>query len=185
GPKIDFHIKDALGRTWQCGTIQLDMALPDRFELEYTDKDGQRHRPIMIHRAVYGSIERFFGILIEHFAGRFPLWLSPRHIRILTVADRHEPFARELEKECRRQGFLCAVDATQESVGKKVRNAQLMQVNYILTVGDQELENQMVNVRTRDNIVHGAMPLLDLLKILQEEKLGRLLSSPLSEKVNA
>ena len=151
GPKIDLHIKDAIGRTWQCGTIQLDMSLPEKFDLEFVDKDASRKRPVMIHVALFGSLERFFGILIEHFAGRFPLWLSPRPVRILTVADRHEDYASSLMKQIQDAGLLCEIDAAQESVGKKIRNAQLSQVNYILTVGDNELEKKSLAVRIRDN----------------------------------
>jgi threonyl-tRNA synthetase len=176
GPKIDFHIRDALGRTWQCGTIQLDMALPERFELEYTAQDGSRQRPVMIHRAIFGSIERFLGILIEHFAGRFPLWLSPLQVRILTVADRHEPYAREIAARIKKHGFHVDVDHSQESVSKKVRNAQLSQINYILTVGDQEMEQKDVSLRTRENKVLGSVNVDDFIKTLQEEYRSRSLS---------
>lgn len=177
GPKIDFHIRDALNRTWQCGTVQLDMALPERFDLEYIDKDGLRKRPVMIHRALFGSIERFFGILIEHFAGKFPLWLSPNQVRIMTVADRHVPYAEELAKEIRQEGFQVEVDDSPESVGKKVRNAQLAQCNYMLTIGDQEVENHSLNLRTRDNVVHGQMPLKTFLEALIREKNTRSLNA--------
>lgn len=173
GPKIDFHIRDAINRTWQCGTIQLDMALPERFELEYTDADGSKKRPIMIHRAIFGSIERFFGILIEHFVGKFPLWISPLQVRILTVADRHGEYAQKLMKQLKANGFHADIDLSQESVGKKVRNAQLAQINYILTVGDQELEHETVAVRTRDNVVHGETKLDDLIKKLVLERTER------------
>lgn len=178
GPKIDFHIKDALNRSWQCGTIQLDMALPERFELEYTAQDGTRKRPVMIHRAIFGSIERFLGILIEHFAGKFPLWLSPVQVRILTVADRHEPYAQALAKEFKKEGFHVEVDSTQESVSKKIRNAQLAQVNYIFTTGDQEVEHQTANLRTRDNVVHGEIQIAEFIKIIENERKQRALTSP-------
>jgi threonyl-tRNA synthetase len=177
GPKIDFHIRDALNRTWQCGTIQLDMALPERFELEYTAADGSRQRPVMLHRAIFGSIERFFGILIEHFAGRFPLWISPRQARVLTVADRHEPFAAEVAKQLKNAGFHVEIDAASESVSKKVRNAQLDQVNYILTVGDQEIESKTVSLRTRENFVHGTISIQDLIKAMLAEKDSKALES--------
>lgn len=176
GPKIDFHIRDALNRSWQCGTVQLDMALPERFDLEYIDRDGLRKRPVMIHRALFGSIERFFGILIEHFAGKFPLWLSPRQVRIMTVADRHIPYAEELAKKLRTGGILVELDDSPESVGKKVRNAQLAQVNYMLTIGDKEMENGTLNVRTRDNVVHGEMALEPFLNALLKEKSSRSLN---------
>lgn len=178
GPKIDFHIRDAINRTWQCGTIQLDMALPEKFELEYTAADGSKQRPVMIHRAIFGSVERFFGILIEHFSGRFPLWLSPVQVRILTVADRHEPYAQALAKEVKRMGFHCEVDATGESVSKKVRNAQINQVNYMLTIGDQEMEHQTINLRTRDNVVCGELKLDSFLTTIAKERQERSLHSP-------
>lgn len=177
GPKIDFHIRDALNRTWQCGTIQLDMSLPERFELEYVAQDGSRQRPVMIHRALFGSIERFFGILIEHYAGKFPFWLSPRQIRILTIADRHIDYAEEVARSLKAAGFQVEVDASQESVSKKVRNAQLDQVNYILTVGDKELENRTANLRTRDNVVHGEINIQDFQQKLDEERKQRKLQS--------
>jgi threonyl-tRNA synthetase len=169
GPKIDIHIRDALGRSWQCGTVQLDMALPEKFELEYMDKDGILKRPVMLHRAIFGSIERFFGILIEHFAGKFPLWISPLPIRILAIADRHAEYAYEVKREIEKAGFICDVDATPESMGKKIRNAQLLQINYMLTIGDQEVEGKTVNVRTRDNVVHGALTLPSFLSFLHKE----------------
>lgn len=178
GPKIDFHIKDAIGRTWQCGTIQLDMALPERFDLDYVDGDGERKRPIMIHRALYGSIERFMGILIEHFSGRFPFWMSPRQIRLLTVADRHSDYAHELKALFEKKGFEVEVDHSSESVSKKVRNAQLMQVNYILTIGDQELEKRTASLRTRDNVVHGEIQLDTFMAQLEQEREEKSLLSP-------
>lgn len=177
GPKIDFHIRDALGRTWQCGTVQLDMALPEKFELEYTDHDGARKRPVMIHRALFGSIERFFGILIEHFSGKFPLWISPRAVRILTVADRHQPWAEQVLRELKKAHIQAEIDASEESVGKKVRNAQLDQVNYMLTIGDKEVENKSINLRSRDNVVHGEMSLTTFIQTAQEERRSRSLTS--------
>jgi len=182
GPKIDIHIRDALGRSWQCGTIQLDMALPEKFELEYMDSDGQLKRPVMIHRALFGSIERFFGILIEHFAGKFPLWLSPRQVRVITIADRHAEYAHTLCKEIAKAGFLCDVDDTSESVNKKIRNAQLLQINYMLTVGDKELENRTVSLRTRDNVVHGEIDLKSFLAALEKENADRSLVSHFSQE---
>ena len=176
GPKIDFHIRDALNRTWQCGTVQLDMALPERFDLEYIDKDGGRKRPVMIHRALFGSVERFFGILIEHFAGKFPLWLAPNQIRLMTVADRHVEYAEELARKIRLEGFHVEVDHSPESVSKKVRNAQLAQCNYMLTIGDKEMENGTLNLRTRDNVVHGEMHLEPFLAALIKEKNTRSLN---------
>ncbi len=178
GPKIDFHIRDALGRTWQCGTIQLDMALPQKFELEYTASDGTRKQPIMLHRALFGSVERFFGILIEHFAGRFPLWLSPRQVGILTVADRHIPYADELAKQIKAHGFHVSVDDSNESVSKKVRNGQMNQVNYLLTIGDQEMEHKTINIRTREMEIVGELSLEEFLTRIDEERQTKSLSSP-------
>ncbi len=184
GPKIDIHIKDSLGRSWQCGTVQLDMALPERFDLWYTDSDGQEKRPVMIHRAIFGSIERFFGILVEHFAGKFPLWLSPRQICIIPVADRHLDYAYELCSTLQSLGFICEVDDSHESVSKKVRNAQLLQFNYMLTVGEQEVQNRTINLRTRDNVVHGEMTLSHFEEKIQEEFDKRSLDS-LFHKTNS
>ncbi len=180
GPKIDIHIRDALGRSWQCGTIQYDMALPEKFKLEYMDHDGIAKRPIMIHRALFGSLERFFGILIEHFAGKFPLWLSPIPVRVITVADRHADYAKSIAEQIQAAGFLCDIDDTSESVGKKVRNAQLHQVNYMLTVGDQEQEKGDVSLRTRDNVVHGSMALSQFLQAIREEFDAKAFVSPFS-----
>lgn len=181
GPKIDLHIRDALGRTWQCGTVQLDMALPERFDLHYVDKEGNRPRPIMIHRALFGSIERFFGILIEHFAGRFPLWLSPRHVRLIPIADRHVAYAHSFYKKLQEAHFYCEMDDSHESVSKKVRLAQLDQVNYMLTIGDKEMENQTISLRTRDNVVHGEMRFEDFLRKISAEKESRSLASAFGE----
>jgi len=177
GPKIDIHIKDALGRSWQCGTVQLDMALPEKFELEYMDSDGVQKRPVMIHRALFGSIERFFGILIEHFVGRFPLWISPQQVRVITVADRHAEFAHEIAKEIKNAGFLCDVDDASESVNKKIRTAQMMQINYMLTVGDKEIENKTATLRTRDNVVVGELQIGDFIKTLEKERQDKSLVS--------
>ena len=182
GPKIDIHIRDALGRSWQCGTVQLDMALPERFELEYMDTDAVHKRPVMIHRAIFGSIERFIGILIEHFAGRFPLWLSPSQVRIIAVADRHNDYAHEIAAKVKKHGFTCDVDDTSESVSKKIRSAQLMQINYMLTVGDKEIENRNVTLRTRDNVVHGEMDLEKFLLAITKENEEKALESPFSQK---
>jgi threonyl-tRNA synthetase len=180
GPKIDIHIRDALGRHWQCGTVQLDMSLPQKFELEYVASDGQHRRPVMLHRAIFGSIERFFGILIEHFAGKFPFWISPYQVKILTIADRHAPFAHEIAAKIRKLGLICDVDDSNESMGKKVRNAQLLKVNYMLTVGDKEMENQTVALRTRDNVVHGEVDISNFLAKVVKERDERALMSPFS-----
>lgn len=182
GPKIDLSIFDALGRAWQCGTIQLDMALPERFDLDYTAQDGSKKRPVMIHRALYGSIERFMGSLIELYAGKFPLWLSPSQVALIPVSDRHVPYAQDIANQLSQHMFETHVDSTQESVSKKIRTAQLQQYNYLLTVGDQEIENKTVSVRTRDNVVHGQMNMDMFLALLLDERANKMLSSPLSKK---
>lgn len=170
GPKIDIHLKDAIGRTWQCGTIQLDMSLPERFDLTYTGDDGEnKHRPVMIHRVIYGSLERFIGILIEHYAGKFPLWLSPVQVKILTVADKFNDYAKGVEAELLQAGFRVEADFRSESISKKVREAQLAQNNYILVIGEKEQENKTINVRTRDNEVHGEKQVVDLIAEMNEE----------------
>jgi threonyl-tRNA synthetase len=156
GPKIDVHINDALGRTWQCGTIQLDMSLPERFDLSYIGKDNQRHQPIMIHRVIYGSIERFFGILVEHFAGKFPLWLAPVQVALLPINDDLTTFARQQAEQLEAAGLRTEVDQRSESLKRKVRDAQLNQVPLMLTCGVKEQQNQTVSVRTLDGTVrHG------------------------------
>jgi threonyl-tRNA synthetase len=180
GPKIDIHIRDAIGRFWQCGTAQLDMSLPQKFELEFVDSDAAHKRPIMLHRAIFGSIERFFGILIEHFAGKFPLWLSPYQVRLITVADRHVPYAKELAAQIKKAGFVCDLDDTNESVGKKVRTAQMLKTNYMLTIGDQEVANQSASLRTRDNVVHGEIDISNFLAKVVKERDERALMSPFS-----
>lgn len=180
GPKIDIHIRDAIGRFWQCGTVQLDMSLPQKFELEFVDMDAGHKQPVMLHRALFGSIERFFGILIEHFAGKFPLWLSPYQVRILTVADRHVPYAKEIAAKIKKAGFVCDIDDSNESVGKKVRDAQMHKTNYMLTIGDQEIEHKTVALRTRDNVVHGEIDISDFLAKVVKERDERALLSPFS-----
>ncbi|MCD6590020.1 threonine--tRNA ligase [Candidatus Woesearchaeota archaeon] len=152
GPKIDFEITDALGREWQCATIQLDFQMPERFDLTYMGEDGtMNHRPVMIHRAIYGSLERFIGILIEHFAGKMPLWLSPEHVRIIPVADRHLSYAEKIRQELKKNKFYATIDDRDASLNKKIREAQLEKVNYIVVVGDKEVEEGTVNIRARDN----------------------------------
>jgi len=172
GPKIDIHIKDAIGRSWQCGTIQLDMMMPDRFDLSYIAPDGSKQRPIMIHRVIYGAIERFFGILVEHFTGKFPLWLSPIQVRILPVADDHQAYAEQLNQRFRKAGLRCEVDISSESVSKKVRQAQLDQVNYILVVGDREIESETVTVRAANKVL-GSKTAQEVIDALLEEYQSR------------
>ena len=153
GPKIDMHIKDALGRTWQCGTIQLDMALPERFNLSYIGRDNEKHRPIMIHRVIYGSIERFLGILIEHFAGKLPLWMTPTQVALLPINDDLAPYANDVKKTFEKAGLRTEVDSRTESLNKKIRHAQLNQVPLILTIGMKEKESGNLSVRTLDGKV--------------------------------
>ncbi|MGN0570650.1 MAG: threonine--tRNA ligase [Candidatus Fimenecus sp.] len=169
GPKIDFHLEDSLGRTWQCGTIQLDFQLPQRFEAEYVGADGEKHRPIMIHRVVFGSIERFIGILIEHFAGAFPLWLAPEQVRILPIADRHHDRAYEIKKQLESAGLRVTVDDRSEKIGYKIRESRLQRLPYWLIVGDKEVENGSVSVSHRGEGDIGAMELPALIARLQEE----------------
>src|SRR3989344_557594 len=169
GPKIDFHIKDALGRSWQCATIQLDFNFPERFNLEFDGSDGKRHRPVMIHRALFGSLERFIGILIEHYAGRFPLWLNPNQVALLPIADRHADYCKEVVSMLRGEGLRADVNESAETTGKKIRDAQVAQYSYLLIVGDVEMKNKTVNVRTRDEKVHGEKSVDVLLKELIAE----------------
>lgn len=169
GPKIDFHLEDSIGRTWQCGTIQLDFQLPQRFEAEYIGEDGNKHRPIMIHRVVFGSIERFIGILIEHFAGKFPLWLSPVQVKVLPISDKYFNYAKEIEKTLKKEGLRCEVDGRAEKIGYKIRTAQLEKIPYMLIIGEKEVKSDSVSVRRRDDGDLGSMPIERLLKVLHEE----------------
>ena len=157
GPKLDFHLADSLGRTWQCGPIQLDMQLPERFELEYIGEDGQKHRPVMIHRVVLGSIERFIGVITEHFAGAFPTWLTPVQVKILTVTERADEYAKEISAKLDKAGFRAEVDLRNEKIGKKIREATLEKIPYMLVLGDRDIENKTVSVRHRSGEDLGAM----------------------------
>ena len=159
GPKIDFHIKDCLGRSWQCGTIQLDFQLPERFDLTYIGEDGERHRPVMLHRVIFGSIERFIGILTEHFAGAFPVWLSPVQVKILPIADAHVEYAEKVKRELEKIDVRVEIDDRNEKIGYKIREAQLGKIPYMLVVGDKEKEADTVGVRSRENGDIGAMPI--------------------------
>ncbi len=169
GPKLDFHLTDCLGRTWQCGTIQLDFQLPERFELEYTGSDGEKHRPIMIHRVVFGSIERFIGILTEHFAGAYPTWLAPVQVKMLPIADRHLDRIYEIKKQLEAAGIRVEVDDRSEKIGFKIRSAQLEKVPYMLIVGDKDIENNTVSVRSRKDGEKGAMSVESFIMDLVEE----------------
>ncbi len=168
GPKIDFHLEDSIGRTWQCGTIQLDFQLPQRFEAEYIGEDGNKHRPIMIHRVVFGSIERFIGILIEHYAGKFPLWLSPVQIKILPISDKFIDYANEVEVVLKKEGLRCEIDSRAEKIGYKIRSARMERIPYMLVVGEKEMENHSVSVRNREEDL-GSMSIVQLMEILQSE----------------
>ena len=169
GPKLDFHLADSLGRTWQCGTIQLDMQLPERFELEYIGEDGQKHRPVMIHRVVLGSIERFIGVITEHFAGAFPTWLSPVQVKILTVTERADEYAGEIAAKLDAAGFRAETDLRNEKIGKKIREATLSKTPYMLVLGDRDIENQTVSVRHRSGEDLGAMTYAEFEALLAEE----------------
>ena len=168
GPKLDFHLADSLGRTWQCGTIQLDMQMPERFDLEYIGADGEKHRPVMIHRVVLGSIERFIGVITEHFAGAFPTWLSPVQVKILPITDRTHEYAKAVAEKLEALGIRTEVDLRNEKLGFKIREAQMSKVPYKLVVGDKEAEDGTVAVRTRD-ADKGAMPVEDFIAKIQEE----------------
>ena len=158
GPKLDYHIEDSLGRTWQCGTIQLDMNLPERFQIEYIGEDGQKHRPIMIHRACFGSMERFIGILTEHYAGAFPTWMAPVQVKILPISEKHVEYAKELAKQMHRDYVRVEVDDRSEKIGYKIRQAQMAKVPYMLVVGDKEVEEGTVNVRKHGGDELGSVP---------------------------
>lgn len=171
GPKIDFHLEDSIGRTWQCGTIQLDMNLPERFDLTYVGADGEKHRPVMIHRVVFGSIERFIAILTEHFAGAFPVWLSPVQVKILPLVDKHHDYAYEVKKLLEQQDIRVEVDTRNEKIGYKIREAQMDKTPYMLVIGDKEMENNAVAVRSRREGDLGALAVQDFVnKIIEEIK---------------
>lgn len=173
GPKLDFIFRDVLKREWQLGTVQVDFLLPERFGLEYTGEDGQKHRPVMIHRAPFGSMERFVGILIEHFNGAFPLWLSPVQAAVIPIADRHVEYARHVAAELKAAGVRVEVDESSERMNKKIREAQLQKTPYMLVIGDKEMEAGAVAVRTRDNEDRGAMPLVGFVAQLKQSIAAR------------
>ena len=175
GPKIDFHLQDSIGRTWQCGTIQLDFQMPQRFDLEYVGEDGRKHRPIMIHRAIFGSIERFIGILIEHFAGKFPLWLAPKQVKILPITDRTAEYAENVCKLLIAKGIRAEVDLRSEKIGYKIREAKMEKIPYVLVVGDKEAEDDTVNVNKRGVEEKYSMPTEQFAETVEKE---------IAEKVN-
>lgn len=169
GPKIDFQLEDAIGRTWQCGTIQLDFQLPENFNLEYIDADGEKKRPVMLHRTILGSVERFIGVLTEHFAGKFPLWLAPVQVEIAPVSDKFLAYAEDVQKKFKDAGFRVELDDRDEKLGKKIRDAQLRKINYVLVVGEQEQSQNTVSVRERDGKDLGAKPIEEVIDALKEE----------------
>jgi threonyl-tRNA synthetase len=182
GPKVDFHFKDAIGRLWQLTTVQCDFALPERFDMEYTGEDNQRHRPVMIHRAILGTLERFVGVLIEHYAGAFPLWLAPEQIRFVPVADRHVAHCEELAAVARAAGLRPFVDDSKETVGKKIRASQLMKAPYTLVVGDRDLEAGTYTVRDRDGNETPGLVFDDVLSALVSEAKARSLEQTRFDK---
>ena len=169
GPKIDFHIKDSLGREWQCGTVQLDFQMPERFDLTYIGEDGEKHRPVMLHRVIFGSIERFIGVLTEHYAGAFPTWLAPVQVKILPISDAHKEYAERLRHILDEQTIRVEVDARNEKIGYKIREAQLQKTPYMLVVGEKEEQTQTVGVRSRTEGDIGAMPLAEFIEKIKEE----------------
>lgn len=169
GPKIDFHIRDTLKRSWQCGTIQLDFSMPERFGLSYIGADGQKHTPVMIHKACYGSMERFIGILIEHYAGAFPLWLSPVQVHILPISDKFIPYAQEVQAKLQAEGFRCEVDMRNERIGYKIRDSAMQRFPYAIVVGQQEMDTQMLNIRKREQTEQETLSLPEFVSRLQRE----------------
>ena len=172
GPKIDFHLEDSIGRTWQCGTIQLDFQLPVRFEAEYIGADGKKHRPIMIHRVVFGSIERFIGILIEHYAGKFPLWLAPVQVKVLPISDKFAEYGASVMAELQKRGIRCEIDNRDEKIGYKIREAQLGKVPYMIVVGQKEVDNKLVTIRRRDENAQESYSIQELMQLLKNEIQG-------------
>ena len=173
GPKIDFHLEDSIGRTWQCGTIQLDFQLPQRFELEYIGADGEKHRPIMIHRVAFGSIERFIGILIEHFAGAFPTWLAPVQVKVLPISEKHEAYAQKIKDELDAAGIRAEIDLRNEKIGYKIREAQTQKIPYMLIAGQKEEEEGTVSVRSRLKGDEGSANLADFIESIKKETASR------------
>ena len=169
GPKIDYHLVDSLGRTWQCATIQLDFQMPERFDMSYIGEDGEKHRPVMVHRTIFGSIERFIGILVEHFAGAFPVWLSPVQVKVLTITERGDAFAKEIGEKCEKLGIRMEADLRNEKIGFKIREAQMEKAPYMLIIGDKEVEEGTVSVRGRKKGDMGVMPLDAFFGLLVEE----------------
>jgi threonyl-tRNA synthetase len=170
GPKIDFHIRDTLSRSWQCGTIQLDFSMPERFGLVYVGADGERHTPVMLHRACYGSLERFLGIIIENYAGAFPLWLSPVQVEVLPISDKYNDYASSLADKLRSEGLRVNLNLKDDRIGYKIREASLKKIPYCLILGEKEMESGTVNVRSRDKGELGEISLVDFLNSLENWK---------------
>lgn len=168
GPKLDFHVKDSIGRTWQCGTIQLDMLMPERFDMTYIGEDGQKHRPVMVHRTVFGSVERFLGILIENYNGAFPVWLAPVQVKFLPISDKHLAYAKELRKKFKKMGIRVEVDESNEKIGYKIRKAQMEKVPYMAVIGDKEMESNTLSIRDRSKGDIGAQPVDDFIAHVRE-----------------
>lgn len=169
GPKIDFHLEDSIGRTWQCGTIQLDFQLPQRFECEYIGADGEKHRPIMIHRVVFGSIERFIGILIEHYAGAFPTWLAPVQVKVLPISEKYMEYGQKVLEELSAAGIRAEIDTKAEKIGYKIREARMQKIPYMLIVGAKEEEEGLVAVRSRFKGDEGQRPLDQFISDIKAE----------------
>ena len=168
GPKLDFHVKDSIGRTWQCGTIQLDMLMPERFDMTYIGEDGQKHRPVMVHRTCFGSVERFLGILIENYGGAFPVWLAPVQVKFLPISDKHLEYAKELRKKFKKLGIRVEVDESNEKIGYKIRKAQMEKVPYMAIIGDKEMESQTLSIRDRSQGDIGAKPIDEFIAHIQD-----------------
>jgi len=169
GPKIDYHLEDAIGRTWQCGTIQLDFQMPERFDITYVDSDNEKKRPVMIHRTIFGSMERFMGILIEHYAGKFPLWLAPVQATILPISDKFNDYAYKIKKEMEKKGLRISIDDRAEKIGYKIREARLKRIPYMLIVGEKEVEDNLVSVNKRDEGDIGQFELEEFINMAIEE----------------
>ncbi|HZK87111.1 MAG TPA: threonine--tRNA ligase, partial [Syntrophomonas sp.] len=169
GPKIDFHLEDSLDRTWQCGTIQLDFQMPEKFDLTYVGEDGEKHRPVMIHRVIYGSLERFIGILTEHFGGAFPTWLSPVQVRVLPITDRQHEYAYQVLKNLKAQGIRAEIDDRSEKIGYKIREGQMQKIPYFLVLGEKEIELGAVAVRHRKQGDLGTQKLDEFIAMINDE----------------
>jgi len=168
GPKIDFHVKDAIGRSWQCGTIQCDFSMPERFDISYIGQDGQKHRPVMLHRAILGSIERFIGIIIEHFKGKFPFWLATEQIRVLPISKKHHDYAKNVKNMLQNFNFRVNIDETEDKLGGKIKNARLDRCYFVLIIGDNEVENRTITLRKADKEENVSLTLENVVNYLND-----------------